>query len=167
MEVNKVFLSLGSNLGDRKVFLETALSKLSSKGEIEKCSRIYETPPWGFQTEEHFLNICVIFRTHLSPTELLKLISEIETEMGRQRNSEGYSSRTIDIDIIFFNDLIHEDKNLRIPHPLYHLRSFVLNPLIDLDDQLIDPASGKLCSEFKEVLENQQESIILSDTIKY
>jgi deoxyguanosine kinase len=142
---NKVFLSIGSNKGQRLLNIEKALTKITEKaGEIYLKSPIYENPPLGFDAELHFLNLCIGLKTKLTPEDLLFTLQDIEIEVGRNLKTidNQYSSRVIDIDIIFFNDIIIESKTLIIPHLLFRQRNFVLKPLKDIAALYIDPVSG-------------------------
>ena len=144
MELNIAFLSLGSNLGDRLNFLNRAIKNLNTKGKVIRSSQVYETAAWGFETEDNFYNICLEYHTFLNSIELLNFLQEIELTLGRIRTGQtGYTSRSIDIDIIFFNDSICETSELTIPHPHYSKRRFVLAPLNELVPKLIDPKMGK------------------------
>lgn len=142
MQINhNVYLALGSNLGDRKIMLETAISLISkSCGLIIKESPIYETPPLGFNHENYFFNSVIQIQTPLSPQQLLIAILEIEKEMGRIRShSNQYEARCIDIDILFFDSLILKNVDLIIPHPEIAKRKFVLFPLHDIASNFIHP----------------------------
>lgn len=144
MELNIAFLSLGSNLGDRLNFLNRAIKNLNTKGKVIRSSQVYETAAWGFETEDNFYNICLEYHTFLTSIELLNFLQEIELTLGRIRTGQtGYTSRSIDIDIIFFNESICETFELTIPHPHYSKRRFVLAPLNELVPKLIDPKMGK------------------------
>jgi 2-amino-4-hydroxy-6-hydroxymethyldihydropteridine diphosphokinase len=112
-------------------------------GETLKTSFVYESPPWGFEHPSRFLNQAVKIRTGLSALELLKNILDIEETLGRLRRKDTYEARTIDIDMLFFNDMVIQKKILIIPHPRLHLRRFALLPLADLDPELIHPLMGK------------------------
>ena len=138
--LNSVYLSLGSNLGDRLNNLQLACHQLSEKvGEIIKISSVYQTPPFGFHAENDFLNTCLLIETEYDPLDLLQLLNSIETDLGRDRGDRGYTSRTIDLDIIFFNDLVFESEKLTIPHSRFRERKFVLLPLNDLEPDKLDP----------------------------
>lgn len=143
MEVKRVILSLGSNLGDRIAHLQEALNQLAAIGSTSKCSAIYETAPWGFESEHSFFNICIEFWTDISPEELLQKIGSIEQMCGRSRTSGSYSSRTLDIDIILYDNLIIDHENLTVPHPLYDQREFVLAPMAEIVPELTDPRNEK------------------------
>lgn len=134
----KAFLSLGSNMGDRLEYLSKAIDKIA---EIQGCnilnkSRVYETEPWGYENQEAFLNLCISIETSLSPYELLESLQRIELELDRVRKIH-WGPRTIDIDILLFDDIICEDDKLTIPHPRMRERAFVLIPLYDIEKNLI------------------------------
>jgi 2-amino-4-hydroxy-6-hydroxymethyldihydropteridine diphosphokinase len=151
---------LGSNLGNRLSNLENALVEIKkSIGDITSCSSVYSTEAVGFETDADFLNICVKCYTKYNPYEVLTKIGIIENELGRVRNkTERYSSRTIDIDIILFNDYYIKDKNLQIPHNEYHNRLFVLLPLIEIAPELRDPLNNERISESSSI-QNLKQSI--------
>ena len=144
-----VYLSLGSNLGNRKQLLLDAIEKINKKvGNVVRQSSFYETKPWGFESENLFLNAAVKLTTKLSPTELLEVTQQIEREMGRKKKTTynfrqqtpNYSDRPIDIDILLYDDLHVDLPELKIPHPLMQERDFVLVPLreiIDADRELL------------------------------
>lgn len=145
--MKKVFLGLGSNLGDRESNLGDAVKKIGEHiGKVLSSSSVYETAPWGFEAEIDFFNMVVCVETKHSPSELLTEINAIESMMGRKRNQDRYSSRVIDIDILLYDDLIIEEKGLKIPHRLMHERKFVLVPLSELAPDLIHPVFGKSIS---------------------
>ena len=124
-----IYLSLGSNLGDRINFLEEAFTKISeSCGKIVLQSPFYETEPIGFETENQFINVCLAIESELSPNELLKKLQLIEKESGRKKNqSDGYTSRNLDIDIIFYQQEIIANEHLTIPHPRFQDRCFAFS----------------------------------------
>ena len=140
----EVYFSIGSNIGDRLNHLRNALEKLSlSIGDITAVSPVYESDPVGFESQEKFLNACVRLETLLSPFEVLATINHIERESGRERNNDGsYRDRTLDIDIILFGQKVLASEDLKIPHPNYTDRLFVLVPLNDINPHLTDPVSG-------------------------
>jgi 2-amino-4-hydroxy-6-hydroxymethyldihydropteridine diphosphokinase len=142
--MHTVFLGIGSNLGDREKNLSDVTDRIIEFiGRITGISSVYETDPWGFSTENDFLNMVMKVETFLSPSELLSKISLVEGMLGRIRNGEGYSSRTIDIDILLYEDRIIDNDELKIPHPLMHERKFALVPLCELDPEIIHPVKGK------------------------
>ena len=140
--LTSVVLSLGSNIENRVLHLERACEQLAQNvGRCTKISRIYETPPFGFEAETNFLNLCLVLETNLTADQLLETLQAIESNLGRIRSDSGYISRTIDIDIIFLGDQIIKSDKLTIPHPFFRTRKFVLAPLIDLGNDLIDPVT--------------------------
>lgn len=149
--MNLIYLSLGSNLGDREKNLDTALSELKNEGiVILKKSSIYETAPWGYEKQPEFLNMAMEGLTLLEPYDLLKLIKEIENKIGRKKTIK-YGPRVIDIDIIFYNNIILKSEVLTIPHPLMHKRDFVLKPLCEIASEFIHP---ELKISVKKLLDN-------------
>lgn len=143
-EMKSVFLGLGSNLGDREGNLRNAVEKLGEyAGKIVKASSVYETEPWGFSSDDKFLNMVLELETSLNPSGLLERLLMIESMMGRLREGKQYSSRNIDIDILFFGDLGCYTKALEIPHPKLHERKFVLVPLAEIAPDMIHPVMKK------------------------
>lgn len=156
----------GSNMGDKISTIEKSTHLIEKKiGTIEKISTFYESEPWGFDTNEWFINRVVAINTLLSPEELLKQLLAIESLLGRIRNTEnqGYSSRTIDLDILFFNHEIIENKNLTIPHPRLHLRKFTLLPLVELYPDFIHPIFNQ---SLKALLDTCDDSLKVIHFIK-
>ncbi len=142
---NTVFLSLGSNQGERLLNIEKALSKITEKaGEIYLKSPIYKNPPLGFESEMNFYNLCIGIKTKFAPEDLLFILQQIELEVGRNKKTidKQYSSRIIDIDIIFFNNIVFNSSLLTIPHLLFRQRNFVLKPLRDIAAMNLDPITG-------------------------
>lgn len=147
-----VFLGLGSNLGDRELYLERAIRLISQTiGLVSEQSGIYETEPWGFHSENSFYNMVIKVHTRYKPLELLKKIRSIEDQLGRVRDPSSYISRTIDIDILFFSNRIIDKPGLTIPHPLIQDRRFVLVPLCEIAPKMIHPV---LSVSFEELLNN-------------
>jgi 2-amino-4-hydroxy-6-hydroxymethyldihydropteridine diphosphokinase len=143
----RVFLSLGSNLGDRRRHLQAALALLRAEAAVRvvACSQVYETTPWpepGSPREVWYLNCAVEIETELPPRRLLRLTQAIESQSGRVRPSgpPGQSEpRTLDIDILLYEDQVIAEDRLQIPHPFLHLRRFVLVPLADIAPQVEHP----------------------------
>lgn len=161
MEINRCYLGLGTNLGNKVTNLITAQNLIRERiGVISKKSKIYETPPFGFESSHSFLNMAIEVETFLSPNELLKSLQEIELEMGRTTKSTNgiYSSRIIDIDILLYNQLEFTSENLVIPHSEMANRKFVLIPLIDISTELKLP-NGQLLTK---VLEDCLDTSVLS-----
>lgn len=147
--MKKAFLSLGTNIGDRKKNLARAIRYINvSIGHIIDLSGIYESEPWGFEAEENFLNLVVEVISDLEPLEMMKKCLEIEEKLGRIRSdSEGYSSRIIDIDILFYQDVVLSEPSLILPHPHLHNRRFVLEPLSEIASDYIHPVIGLSIAE--------------------
>jgi len=131
-----VYLGLGSNLGDRHTLLLSAIELLVQRvGRLVRCSSFIETEPWGFASEHPFLNAVALFRTTLSPRELLVTTQAIERELGRKEKSVShYTDRPIDIDILLYGDEHIDEPDLKIPHPLMGERDFVMRPLHEIQN---------------------------------
>ncbi len=133
--MHNVYLSLGSNLGDRKAAMDEAISKIRERiGEIVRQSSFLETEPWGFESTHRFVNACVRVSTTLTPRQLLEQTQRIEREMGRIHKSVGgrYEDRIIDIDILLYDNVCIDEPRLKIPHPLMNKREFVMTPLREI-----------------------------------
>jgi 2-amino-4-hydroxy-6-hydroxymethyldihydropteridine diphosphokinase len=142
--MKKVFLCLGSNLGNRTENLKQAEARIAEHvGSIISVSSVYETEPWGFKSESKFLNMVLCVKTELSPSGLLGRILMIESQLGRIRSETQYKSRNIDIDIILYNDDIVKEPALEIPHPRMHERRFALVPMVEIAPDLIHPVLKK------------------------
>ena len=136
----KVYLGIGGNIGNKQNNFENVYQTIESElGIILIASSIYETPPWGFQTDDIFWNSIVKIETSYLPEELLMKIHLIEEKFGRKRGNEKYSSREMDIDILYFDDIYLETETLIIPHPRIHQRKFVLVPLNEIAPALKHP----------------------------
>ncbi len=142
MNSTDIYLGLGSNLGDRHTVLLAAIEQLVQRvGRLVRCSSFFETEPWGFESEHQFLNAVALFRTTLSPRELLAVTQDIERELGRTRKSQdGYEDRVIDIDILLYGDEHIDEPDLQIPHPRMQERPFVMEPLEELRANMNRPA---------------------------
>jgi 2-amino-4-hydroxy-6-hydroxymethyldihydropteridine diphosphokinase len=146
--MNKVFLGLGSNLGERAETLRMAKKMIGeSIGSVTDVSSVYETEPWGFESENEFLNLVLSVNTDLTPSGLLGRILMIESQLGRIRCEDRNTSRSIDIDILLYNSEIFKEAALEIPHPRLHLRKFVLVPLAEISPDLVHPALKKTILE--------------------
>jgi len=151
-QMEKVYLGLGSNIGDREAFLAHAVSSLPPEVLPTRCSSLYETQPWGFKEQAEFLNLVMEARTALSPAELLVYLKSLEKDVGR-KTSFLNGPREIDIDILFYGDQVIEDDSLILPHPELHERSFVLGPLSDIAPDLIHPGLNKSVIELHAALD--------------
>lgn len=162
-----LYLSLGSNLGARKTYLEKALQALEERiGALLKCSSFYESTPWGFASEHLFLNAVALFETELGPLQILDISQEIELQLGRtEKTADGvYHDRTIDIDLLFYGDTVMSEPRLILPHPHLALRRFVLEPLAEIAPTLRHPLSGLSISEMLKTLNcGKVERLVQSD----
>jgi len=154
----RAYLSIGSNLGDRINYLKKALEKLKQNNiQIIKSSNIIETEPYGYKEQGKFLNMAVEIDSDLEPFELMKLISKIEYELGRIR-TKRWGPRVIDIDIIFYDYLIINEPDLKIPHPDMQNRFFVLKPLQEIAPDFVHPVLKKTITELLENLNSEDKS---------
>lgn len=138
----EVYLGLGSNLGDRHTLLLKAIERLVQRvGRLVLCSSLIESEPMGFQSPNTFLNAVALFRTTLSPRELLEITQSIEKELGRTaKSTTGYEDRTIDIDILLYGNEQVNEPDLQIPHPRMQERPFVMKPLAEVRHHLLHPS---------------------------
>ncbi len=147
MASESVFVLLGSNLGDREHLVNQACKMIGERcGKIVAESSLYESEPWGFQSEHWFLNQVVEVQTQLSPDEMMRQLLEIEKELGRDRSTphEGYVSRPMDLDILYWGeDLLVESQHVIVPHPRLHQRRFTLLPLCDIAPDYVHPIMKK------------------------
>jgi 2-amino-4-hydroxy-6-hydroxymethyldihydropteridine diphosphokinase len=144
--VAAAYISLGTNLGDRQANLERTLRELEPKVQVVARSPIFETEPWGIVNQPDFLNMVVRVETELDPHSLLTYLKEIEEKIGRMPSAR-YGPRLIDMDILFYDELVYKSQELTIPHPMLAERVFVLAPLADLAPDLRHPESGKSAAE--------------------
>jgi 2-amino-4-hydroxy-6-hydroxymethyldihydropteridine diphosphokinase len=149
-QTHRAVLLLGSNLGDRFLHLESALEAIAKRaGHVEKTSSVFETQPWGVTDQPNYLNAAIIIHTKLSPQDLLNELKTIEQLEGRTERKK-YASRTLDIDILFYDDFVLNSKELSIPHPKLHLRKFALVPLIEIDPEQWHPVLNKTVKQLGE-----------------
>jgi 2-amino-4-hydroxy-6-hydroxymethyldihydropteridine diphosphokinase len=146
MNEHTVYLALGSNLGDRLTNLRLAIGALTPQMEARAKSKVYETLPWGFADQPKFLNQVVRATTYLEPEPLLKHLKRLEVALGRKESFPN-GPRLIDIDILFYDDLVLNQPALAIPHPRLQERGFVLVPLMDIAPDLVHPVTGKTVRE--------------------
>lgn len=135
--MSRVYFSLGSNLGDRRLMIETAIYRIEEQvGAVVCRSALHDTAPWGFTSANRFVNAAVGCLTELSPREILGRTQAIERELGRTEKSVGgqYHDRAIDIDILLYDDVRIDEPDLKIPHPLMREREFVMVPLREIYD---------------------------------
>ena len=146
-----VYLSLGSNVGDRRANLDTAVEKLRALGTVSAISSLYETEPVEVRQQGWFLNCVVKLETEAMPRQLLKRVLDIEQSMGRRR-TQAKGPRNIDIDILLFASSVVEAKGLTIPHPAMHERRFVLEPLAEIAPEVRHPVLKKTARELRDAL---------------
>jgi 2-amino-4-hydroxy-6-hydroxymethyldihydropteridine diphosphokinase len=164
--MKRVFLGIGTNLGNREGNLEQAVTRIKEFiGPVLNSSAIYETEPWGFLTKNEFLNLVVKVETILTPSGLLGRIMMIESLLGRVRSETHYTSRLIDIDILLYEDMILDEETLKIPHPLLHERKFVLVPLCEIAPEMVHPVLKKSISELLEICEDKSKVIFHSNPL--
>lgn len=146
MTSESAFVLLGSNLGDRELLVNQACKMIGERcGEIVAKSRLYESEPWGFQSEHWFLNQVVKIETSLSPDALMRTLLQIENELGRDRSVQhkGYVSRPMDLDILYFGQQIIDTQLVIVPHPRLYQRRFTLLPLCDVAPDFVHPIMKK------------------------
>lgn len=164
LKMSVAYLSLGTNIGDKKQNIHTAISLLNQTvGAVAEVSDVIETEPWGFSSDNSFLNCAVKVETELSPKQLLQATQQIEKSMGREYKSVGgnYKDRVIDVDILLYDSAVIELKEsdgvaLSIPHKLMHEREFVLQPLSDIASEVVHPVLNKTISRLYEELLSRQ-----------
>lgn len=147
-------LLLGGNIGNREDYINVAIERISENvGTVILRSKFYESEAWGFESQDKFMNVAIVIKTRLQPLAVLNIIKDIEQSLGRVKlKKEGYESRVIDIDIIFYDDLIFESPELTIPHRLMHKREFVLAPMREIIPDYVHP-----------VLQTRIKEIVISD----
>lgn len=153
------YLALGTNIGSKKNTLNKAVKQLGDYSSLIVISPVYETKPWGYKDQENFFNMAVLVKTEYSPMDLLDLIKNLEENLGRKKRFIN-GPREIDIDIIFYDNLVFNELDLVIPHPRFSKRDFVLKPLIDINPSVIDPLTGKTVLDLYNILPDDLKTII-------
>lgn len=153
----KAYIGLGTNIGNKRRNLITAAALLAERaGDVLSISSFYETEPWGFESDNTFLNAALLLETELEPLQLLFLTQEIEKEMGRTQKSDGaYHDRIIDLDILLYDLCVINDAALVVPHPLMHKRQFVMEPLAEIAPMLVHPVLNKTMLELAEEIDTE------------
>ena len=148
------YLGLGTNVGNKRRNMITAAALLAERvGDVLALSGFYETEPWGFESENFFLNAAVKLKTSFPPLELLQITQQIEKELGRAEKSNGvYHDRIIDIDILLYDDEVLQIPGLTLPHPLMHERKFVMDPLSEIAPFVVHPVLKERIIDLKERL---------------
>ena len=154
-----VLLSLGSNLGDRLRHLERGLERLRAHINLERISSVYETQPVGVRDQPWFLNLVCVGTTRLKPRAVLELIHEIEEGLDRERR-ERYGPRTLDIDILAYDDRLIDDEDLVVPHPRMTERRFVLEPLAEIAPEWRHPVANKTAKELLKGLDGDVVRVV-------
>ena len=144
--MEQAYIGLGANLGDREATIGRALELLAERPGIEvlAVSRLRETEPWGYTNQPAFMNGAAAILTSLPAAELLDALLAVERELGRSRGGLRYGPRTIDLDLLLYGDDVIDEPGLTVPHPRLHERSFALEPLMDLDRDLVVPRHGRV-----------------------
>ena len=157
-----IYIILGSNIGDKKYYIDSACIEIEQViGLISESSSYYQTSPWGFDSDDEFLNKVICVRSSLEPNLIMDVLLEIENKLGRVRYSdvEGYQSRSIDLDVLLIDNLIIESDKLIVPHPRMNDRKFVLVPLSEIAGELVHPIEKKsinyllsICGDVEDVI---------------
>ncbi|HEX8965684.1 MAG TPA: 2-amino-4-hydroxy-6-hydroxymethyldihydropteridine diphosphokinase [Patescibacteria group bacterium] len=157
--MHTVYLALGANTGNKKENMAKAIALLGEKVRVVKKAPLYETKPWGYTEQENFLNSAILIETELSPKELLAFIKQVEEKVGRQKRFTN-GPREIDIDILFYDDLIINTPSLTIPHALLHVRDFVLQPLCDIAPDFVHPILHKTIRQLLQEVPETEKVVI-------
>lgn len=157
------FISIGSNMGDKPAYCKTAVLNLEKSGAsaVAGKSPFYRTEPVDYEDQDWFVNAVVKIKTGLSPYELLDEINSIEILAGRVRNNIRFGPRTLDMDIIFYDNLILNSERLTLPHPRMHKRRFVLQPLCDIDSNIVHPVLKTDVKTLLTKLDDNEQKIVL------
>ena len=154
--MHEAIIAIGTNMGDRRAYIAKALDQIEAKaGEILSVSDVIETKAWGYTEQADFLNLAILVGTALGPRQLLLVLQQIEIDLDRVRLVH-WGPRTIDLDIIFFDDQIIDAEDLHIPHLLFAERAFVLEPVCQIAPDLVDPRSGKTIAVLLEELRRRE-----------
>ena len=153
--MSKVYLSIGSNKGNRSVLINKAIDEIEKKiGTIISRSSIYQSKSWGFDSND-FYNLSLLIDTDIEPKSLLINLKKIEKSMGREDIDGSYSDRFIDIDILFYDNIIIDSEDLKIPHPKIEIRKFVLVPMLEIADDYVHPTLNKTIRQLDNECDDQ------------
>ena len=153
--MSKVYLSIGSNKGNRSVLINKAIDEIDKKiGKIISRSSIYQSKSWGFDSND-FYNLSLLIDTNIEPKALLINLKKIEKSMGREDIDGSYSDRFIDIDILFYDNIIIDSEDLKIPHPKIEIRKFVLVPMLEIADDYVHPILNKTIRQLDNECDDQ------------
>lgn len=144
---NKIFIGLGSNLGDRKAYLDKAMNEIEEFARVVKKSSVYETDPVGYKNQGRFLNMVVEIETSFTPSDLLDKLKELEKIVGRKKSEVRFGPREIDLDILLYGNQIINEEELKVPHPEMSKREFVLDPLNEISPFTVNPQLNKTIRE--------------------
>lgn len=163
-----IYLSLGSNVGERFAYLEKAIQKIEKCiGQVVVTSPVYETPAWGYAGAA-FLNACIGVDTLFPPEEVLQKLLAIEEGLGRIRNTgTGYQDRTIDLDLLLYDDRIVNSPSLQLPHPRMNLRQFILTPLQDIAGEAMHPTLLKNIKTLKKECQDTSKLTLWKDAFTF
>lgn len=160
-ELHEVYLSMGSNMGNRMEYLRFGINELKNELNLVAISSIYETESWGYSDDTPYLNLVARFQTHLNVNELMEFSQNIEKSAGRILKQDplksDYQARTLDIDILFYDREIVRVTNLEIPHPRLHLRNFVLVPFAEINGSFVHPVFNKTINELNRCSSDKSE----------
>ena len=153
--MSKVYLSIGSNKGNRSVLINKAIDEIEKKiGKIISRTSIYQSKSWGFDSND-FYNLSLVIDTDIEPKSLLINLKKIEKSMGREDIDGSYSDRFIDIDILFYDNIIIDSEDLKIPHPKIEIRKFVLVPMLEIADDYVHPILNKTIRQLDNECDDQ------------
>lgn len=155
-----LYIGLGSNLGNKEAQIKTAMNEIETRiGTIVIQSGFFYSVPWGFDSNNHFVNACALIRTEIPPLDCLTVLKNIEKGMGRLKTGKSrYEDRLIDLDILIYDQWIYSDAQLTIPHPHLHQRMFVLKPLMEIAPNLIHPSFKQTIITLYEALSEREKN---------
>ncbi|WP_300664811.1 2-amino-4-hydroxy-6-hydroxymethyldihydropteridine diphosphokinase [Fluviicola sp.] len=158
-----IYIGVGTNIGDKMAHIQQAINELNAKQiHVLRTASVYETPPWGFEAEEWFLNTVFECTTELEPQDCLKALQFVEKKMGRERSSQQrYESRIIDLDILLFKDLQIKQSDLQVPHPYITERQFVTTPMFELTGNFFFRSLGHDFGELKNKFEKSENPFVV------